>query len=463
MSKTAQRPRFDSVDREPNPDLHMDRSGTFATSNPVGVRAAEAAPAEVQEFSDYSTPDAVRKICHAKVPGWSSLNITDIAVDQLLEGLSNQLFKVYLGTSDTKNIPCVLFRVQGKDVGTLYDKDQELEIYKMLAGYHIAPRIYANGDGWRIEEWHFSVSLPTQSMRNPSIMAQVAAGMGRLHKLSGNADFPEEIRKLPSAFQERLKDWGSGCEAAANALKASDPQHRVKDLDIDGMLAERRFLEDFVLGDNPKVKGSGLDVVFSHWDSQEGNILQTHYGVRFIDFEYSRMEYQAFDIASYFAECCIDYGFKRYPFYKYTSSDFPTMAEQRLFCAIYLSEYLESHVMPEDTRVTELVNRVQRFVLVSDLCWAFWSVIRAPQAQTYNEFDFIHSGAARWDMYKTRKRALLNGEVIASDSLTSGSPMASQSSTRMRKTPLVLGSGLTICGVLLGVAVSLGMAKALRH
>ena len=48
-------------------------------------------------------------------------------------------------------------------------------------------------------------------------------------------------------------------------------------------------------------------MVFSHWDTQENNVLQTLYGLRFIDFEYSGMDYQAFDIASYFVECMIDH------------------------------------------------------------------------------------------------------------------------------------------------------------
>lgn len=300
-------------------------------------------------------------------------------------------------------------------------------------------------------------------------MSQVAAGMARLHKLSQLPSFPEEVARLPPVGFERLTQWGGGCKKAAAALKSSNPGGLIKDMEIEAMLAEVDWLKGFLLSDNPKVKGSGLDVVFAHWDSQEGNILQTHYGVRFIDFEYSRMEYQAFDIASYFAECCIDYGFKRYPFYKYTASDFPTDWEQRLFCSIYLSEYLESSITPEDPRTILLVQRVQRFVLLSDLSWAFWSVIRAPQAQTFGEFDFIHSGIARWDMYKTRKRALLSGEGLAPSSRTTATGtqgqalVEKQSSTRIRKTPFVLGSGLTICGVLLGVAVSHGMAKSLRR
>merc|ERR1711953_770129 len=115
-------------------------------------------------------------------------------------------------------------------------------------------------------------------------------------------------------------------------------------MEIEEMVAEQEWLEKFMTADDPRIHGSGLDVVFSHWDNQENNILQTHYGLRFIDFEYSGMEYQAFDIATYFVECTIDYIVDEHPFYKVSLADFPTEEEQKLFCSIYLSEYLETIV-----------------------------------------------------------------------------------------------------------------------
>merc|ERR1719382_2203493 len=129
------------------------------------------------------------------------------------------------------------------------------------------------------------------------------------------------------------------------------------------MLAERSWIADFAAeGQSSALPGCGLDVVFSHWDPQENNILQTRRGLRFIDFEYSGMEYQAFDIAAYFVECTIDYLHDEAPFYKVNPSDFPTEWDQRLFCSVYLSEYLGSAVGADDPAVSALLERVQRFV-----------------------------------------------------------------------------------------------------
>lgn len=372
------------------------------------VRAFEDAPEDVRFFSSVSTAEAVRAICHSRVPGWSELDPSIIEIDQLCEGLSNQNFRVHLGEEPPRGtIPCVLFRIYGKDVETLYDGKLEMRIVETLSRYQIAPKIFASGDGWRIEEWHFSVPLPNRSMRNPSIFVQVAAQLARLHKISTRHDFPEDILSLRPMSFERLDTWANGCTRAAASFTHPGSVQHVKSLDMEAMLAEREWLREYVVADDPKIKGSGLDVVFSHWDSQENNILQTQYGLRLIDFEYAGMEHQAFDIASYFIECTIDYLVDKHPYYKVRLSDYPSEWEQRLFCSIYLSEYFETTVLPDDVSVSVLLERVQRFTLMSHLLWALWSVIRAPQAPTFSSFDYLTYAESRWFMYKWRKRELL--------------------------------------------------------
>merc|ERR1719498_2263371 len=116
------------------------------------------------------------------------------------------------------------------------------------------------------------------------------------------------------------------------------------------------------------------------------------------------MEYQAFDLATYWVECTIDYIVKDNPFYKVTLADFPSESEQKLFLSIYLSEYLETNVQPDDLAVSVLQERVQRFVLLVQYVWTLWSVIRAPQSPTFNDFEYLQFAQHRWFMYKWAKR-----------------------------------------------------------
>lgn len=396
----------------PDPRAHVDDMiAHSAGASVLSVRRLEEAPPDVQQFSNVSNAEMVRSICHSHVPGWSNYPEDKILIDQLCEGLSNQNFKVHLDLPAEdllRDPPCVLFRIYGSGASKLYDPELEVKIVMMLSQYGIGPRIYARNTAWRIESWHYSVPLPNRSMRNPAIWVQMAAHLGRLHKLQARLDFPKEISQRPYLSMTRLSEWGRHCKQTAEAFKEAYNLQRLPSSTIQDMLDEREWLKEFLIEDDPRIEGSGLDLVFCHWDAQENNVLQTLHGLRFIDFEYAGMDYQAFDIANYFAECAIDYLHPRFPYYKVTLSDLPTQEEMRFFCSIYLSEYLEYKVLPGDLASEVLSERSQRFVLASHLLWAMWSVIRAGQAPTYGGFDYVDFANSRWFMYKVYKRGLLH-------------------------------------------------------
>jgi thiamine kinase-like enzyme len=405
-----------------NERKHVSTLGAHGRSSSVAeFRDYDVSPEHVsmehrtslRRFSDVSNPETIRDICVEKVPGWdkfsSAVDRSSIKIHQLCEGLSNQIFKVYVENASANNgaigVTCVLFRVYGNEVSRLYDPQNELYTYKLLAEYGIAPTCYANDEGWRIEEWHKSIPLLNRIMTNPSVLAQVAAQLGRFHKLpEKQRDFPAEMWNRETNVERRLREWSVG----AKEIRSSGySERRFKILGVDEMIVEAEWLPSFLLSEDSNVRGNGLDKVLSHGDVQENNILQTAYGLRFIDFEYSGMCYQAFDIANYFAECTIDYLHKEYPFYSIDPTNFPSEAEQRLFCAIYLSEYLECKVRLDDEQVDLLLKTVEKFTLASHLIWALWSIVRCPGGGTYCEFDFLEYGQTRYEMYKKAKRDLM--------------------------------------------------------
>lgn len=263
--------------------------------------------------------------------------------------------------------------------------------------------------------------------------------------------------------------------------------HTLQHLNLEELAAEQRWLRSYVTADDPHIRGSGLDVVFSHNDVQENNILQTHYGLRFIDFEYAGMDYQSFDIANYFCECGIDNLHEKYPFYSISLSDFPSEYEQSLFCSIYLSEYLESRIMLDDPAVTRLLHRVSRFVLVSHYLWTVWAVVRAPDTITFSDFDFLHYARERWDVYKRAKSELLLSQAMQtmpmtpSASFVAGLPSEPHGLSRTpsersfgaeagdlqpqppKMSYILVGGALTGCGVLVGITAVVAVIKALQR
>ncbi len=59
--------------------------------------------------------------------------------------------------------------------------------------------------------------------------------------------------------------------------------------------------------------------VFSHNDFQENNLLVWNLDkekLTIIDFEYASLNFLGYDLASYFTECFIDYGYPKEPGFK---------------------------------------------------------------------------------------------------------------------------------------------------
>ena len=367
-------------------------------------------------FSILSDFHHIATICVEQVPGWSSLvtNVTsDIEVKQLLEGLSNQLFKVTLkpSTSTGSALPfgTVLFRIYGEHVSSFYDPAFELEVFTGLSQLRIGPKMIASGEGWRIEEYYESVVLKTSSLPSPSIYTQVAAQLGRLHKIHRNEKFlANHDKETPISF-ERLSRWSEEGLTALDRLPNSAAKREA--LRIDEIIAEvaamRARLEHGFVGGAGGRRQIGWDIVFCHNDLQENNILLTPQGLIFIDFEYANFNFQSADIGNFFDEFTMDYIHGEWPFFKFDREDYPSEEIQRQFASVYLSEYLDRPIYEsrDGALITELLDSVHVFSQLSHLLWGLWSLVRAQQqTETFNSFDFVEYARFRFESYWANKR-----------------------------------------------------------
>lgn len=365
---------------------------------------ANEIPQKVLDFSEFSNPEKIREICHDKVPGWNKAPLAHVQIKQVTEGLTNQIFKVFLEPPIQGADLVVLFRIYGQEMKEFINPDVELRTFEMLSYYQIAPKLVHKGVGWRIEEWHFALPVPVRLLPNSSIYCQVASQLGRFHKLHLRSDFPtdNELHRTPSCL-EWLSNW------ATNASKVT-MQTQEWEWRLQNMVEEAKWLSDYIESNMHRsiVSGQGWDIVFCHNDCQENNLLQTQYGLRLIDFEYAHFNFQAYDIANFFNEFVSDYIVNAHPFFQLDFTRYPSLEDQRMFCAVYLSEYLKTPVRPTDRLMIDpLVDAIEIFSLVSNLVWGLWSILRSPQAMTYDEFDFMAHGAYRFDAYMRGKRAHL--------------------------------------------------------
>jgi choline kinase len=362
-------------------------------------------------FSTLSQFRPIASICIENVPGWKAVIgetvITEaIEIKQLLEGLSNQLFKVALKVPGGSSIPysTVLFRVYGEHVSSFYDPAYELEVFKMLSNMGIGPKLIANGEGWRIEEFHESRVVPVSSLQNPSVFCQVASQLGRLHKIHRLSGFPESFQRTPITY-ERLDRWTHEAQEALHRLSPEDSVKAAKALEI--IIPEvtkfRTLLE--TKASPEEGKGLGYDVVFCHNDAQENNMLLTNYGLRLIDFEYANFNYQMADIGNFFNEFTMDYIES-----VWTPTNYPSLQARRMFATVYLSEYHDEPVM-DDERIDSFLQAVEIGSQLSHILWGMWSLVRAQQhADTFGSFDFVGYAKFRFDQYMEKREGLGRSE-----------------------------------------------------
>lgn len=361
-----------------------------------------------RRFSTLSSFHSICSICVDSIPGWKLALGEDgsftekIKVKQLMEGLSNQLFKVSLVNvpSNAAAYTTVLFRIYGEHVSSFYDPEHELEVFRVISQLEIGPKMIANGPSWRIEEYYESIVLPVSSLGNPSTFCQIASQLGRLHKLN----VPLE-RKDPIAAH-RLDKWTNAGLQALKNLNLSEPV--VASLGIDEIEREVQRMKSVLQVSRDL---DGWNVVFSHNDVQENNILLTPYGMRLIDFEYADFNFQHADIGNFFNEFTMDYLYEGPGGFKGSPEKYPAEPIRRMFMSVYLSEYFQEPYLEDNGEKSEKISNFLRAAeigsLLSHLLWGMWSLVRAQQqADTFGSFDFVNYAKFRFDSFTAKKHIL---------------------------------------------------------
>ncbi len=154
-------------------------------------------------------------------------------------------------------------------------------------------------------------------------------------------------------------------------------------------------------------------VVFSHNDLLLGNIIYNENvrpEIKFIDYEYGCINYQAYDIANHFNEFS---GVDK-PDYSY----FPNKQYQLDWLNIYLTEFYEKlnhfykqqqpdkqQIVLNEDKLDQFYEEVNKFTLASHLMWAVWSLVQAQVSKL--DFDFVAYAKIRFDEYFKRKIEIL--------------------------------------------------------
>jgi hypothetical protein len=171
---------------------------------------------------------------------------------------------------------------------------------------------------------------------------------------------------------------------------------------------EFKFLENY-LTDYTR-KHDSL-IVYSHNDLNPGNIIYNkdlNTQIKFIDFDYSCLDYQAYDIGNHFVE---------YSGFGSDYSDYPSKEYQLKWLSIYFNELYrlinEFYANDSDKRIELNAAKLEQFyeesslfAMVSHYGAAIWCLIQAGVSKI--DFDYSAMLKVRLDQYLAFKKRFMS-------------------------------------------------------
>ncbi|XP_037624430.1 ethanolamine kinase 2 isoform X2 [Sebastes umbrosus] len=232
-------------------------------------------------------------------------------------------------------------------------------------------------------------ALGVQDVRDPSLLRLISREMARIHAIHAhNGCIPK-----PNLWIKMRKYF---------SLVATEFTDQASNVRIQQEVPSKAVLEQEMVWMKEHLSTLGSPVVLCHNDLLCKNIIHnTKEGhVRFIDYEYSSYNYQAFDIGNHFNEFAgmaeLDYGL------------YPSREMQMDWLKVYLKAYKLFTKKTEEVSPRELETlyvQVNKFALASHFFWGFWALIQAKYSSI--DFDFLGYAVLRFNQYFETKPAVM--------------------------------------------------------
>ncbi|KAM8988405.1 ethanolamine kinase 2 isoform 1-T1 [Ara ararauna] len=305
-------------------------------------------------------PGALRLVRELR-PGWEPARVkTKLFTD----GITNKLVACY---TDEGMVDAVLVRVYGRKTELFVDRDTELRNFQVLRAHGCAPNLYCAFQNGLCYQFLPGIALGPDHVREPRIFRLVAQEMARVHAIHANGSLPKPI------LWQKLHKYLT--------LVKMDLSPKVSNPSLQQDVPSLEVLEQELAWMKETLSQLGSPVVLCHNDLLCKNIIYdgTRGHVRFIDYEYTGYNYQAFDIGNHFNEFA---GVKEVDYSLYPSKD-----TQLQWLHSYLQAYKQ--LTQGDQGVSEeeleaLYVQVNKFSLASHFLWACWGLIQ----DKYSTIDF---------------------------------------------------------------------------
>ncbi|NWZ22641.1 EKI2 kinase, partial [Asarcornis scutulata] len=323
-------------------------------------------------------PGALRLVRELR-PGWEPARVkTKLFTD----GITNKLVACY---TDEDMVDAVLVRIYGRKTELFVDRETELRNFQVLRAHGCAPDLYCAFQNGLCYEFLPGIALGPDHVRDPRIFRLVAQEMARVHAIHANGSLPKPI------LWQKLHKYLT--------LVKMDLSPKVPNPSLHQDVPSLETLEHELAWMKETLSQLGSPVVLCHNDLLCKNIIynRTQEQVRFIDYEYTGYNYQAFDIGNHFNEFA---GVKEVDYRLYPSKD-----TQLQWLRSYLQAYKQltqgeqggAGPAVSDKELEALYVQVNKFSLASHFLWACWGLIQDKYSTI--DFNFLRYAKLRFKQY----------------------------------------------------------------
>ncbi len=346
-------------------------------------------------------------------PQWSEQR-DQIEIRDLNGGITNRLLASYLKQNGMDTPETLLFRIYGKDTELFISRSDEITTMKLMKQISLGPEFYCQFKNGICYEYLPGRICDQKMILDENIYSRIAQGVATLHLVnfsglltekdlreSGVNQAPFIFSKIRELIKLVKKDYKANMPHMTDGYFETVPS-------LEKINQEFEFLENYL---RSYAQEHNSLIVFSHNDLLLGNIIYNDEAasIKFIDYEYGQINYQAYDIANHFNE----FAGVEEPDY----SLFPTHEYQLKWLRVYLESFYskinrfflkneqEALSVTED-KLHQFNCEVNKFTLASHFMWAVWSLIQAQSSQL--EFDFVRYAHIRFSEYFKRKDEVIN-------------------------------------------------------
>nr|XP_047927179.1 ethanolamine kinase 2 [Anser cygnoides] len=323
-------------------------------------------------------PGALRLVRELR-PGWEPARVkTKLFTD----GITNKLVACY---TDEDMVDAVLVRIYGRKTELFVDRETELRNFQVLRAHGCAPDLYCAFQNGLCYEFLPGIALGPDHVRDPHIFRLVAQEMARVHAIHANGSLPKPI------LWQKLHKYLT--------LVKMDLSPKVPNPSLHQDVPSLETLEHELAWMKETLSQLGSPVVLCHNDLLCKNIIynRTQEQVRFIDYEYTGYNYQAFDIGNHFNEFA---GVKEVDYRLY-----PSKETQLQWLRSYLQAYKQltqgeqggTGPAVSDEELEALYVQVNKFSLASHFLWACWGLIQDKYSTI--DFNFLRYAKLRFKQY----------------------------------------------------------------